>query len=416
MKRFLMPLAITVGLAACSAEEPGRIPQVDEPADVTVSTTARAPSVESFPAAVVSERTARVATRMSGTVRQVPVDVGSRVSAGQLLLRLDADDIDARVSAARANVELAERSFRRIESLAADGAASQAELDEVTARLEAARAQLEEARAQQAYAVVRAPFAGEITQRSVDPGDLAVPGRPLLTLVAPGDLEVTAELPAYRAGSLEVGRTLTARVAGVDEPLAAEVTRVVNALGSGSRTFRVEARLLDAPPGVLAGAYARLEIPRAGQGPRWIPSDAVVQRGQLRGVYAVEGDTLRLRWVRLGQRVDGAVELLAAPGDAMTVVRRPAPDLHDGRPVGQVRTEPFQAPPGAGEDGADARAASGGDGTDARASSGVESAAAGDVDEAAGAAARTGAEPAVAPARVVQESFSGVVRSQEEVR
>lgn len=367
MKRFLMPLTITVGLAACSAEEPGRIPQVDEPADVTVSTTARAPSVESFPAAVVSERTARVATRMSGTVRQVLVDVGSQVAAGQLLLRLDATDIEARVSAARANVQLAEQSFRRIESLAADGAASQAELDEVTARLEAARAQLEEARAQQAYAEVRAPFAGEVTERSVDPGDLAVPGRPLLALVAPGALEVMAELPAYRAGSLEAGRTLTARVAGVDEPLAAEVTRVVNALGSGSRTFRVEARLLDAPPGVLAGAYARLEIPRAGEGPRWIPSDAVVHRGQLRGVYAVEGDTLRLRWVRLGQRVDGAVELLAAPGDAMTVVRRPAPDLHDGRPVGQVRTEPFQAPQGAGEAEPGTRAVSDDGGAEARA-------------------------------------------------
>ena len=357
MKRFLIPVAMTAALAACSAEDPGRLPMADEPADVTVSASARAPSVESFPAAVVSERSAEVATRMSGTVEQVLVDVGSRVQAGDLLVRLDASDIRARMSAARANMELAERSYRRVESLAADGAASQAELDEVTARLEAARAGLEEAAVQETYAEVRAPFAGEITRRSVDGGDLAVPGRPLLTMVAPETLKVTADLPAHRAGSVVPGRTVSVRIAGLDRPLTAEVARVVNALGAGSRTFRVEARLLDAPPSVLSGSYARLEVRRQVEGPRWVPADAVVRRGQLRGVYAVEEDTLRLRWVRLGEEVDGAVELLAAPGGSLRVVRRPAPDLHDGRPVGEVTEEPFQAPEAAGESTGDAMAA-----------------------------------------------------------
>lgn len=344
MKRSVMALTLAGAMAACSAEDPGRIPMADEPADVVVSTTARAPSVESFPAAVVSERSAELATRMSGTVRGVLVDVGARVREGQLLVRLDASDIQARVAAAEAKVELASRTHRRIESLAADGAASQAELDQVTANLEAARAQLREAQAQDSYTNVRAPFGGEITRRSVNPGDLAVPGRPLLTLVAPGALKVTAELPAHRAGSLAPGTRVTVRVAGVDVPLVAEVTRVVNALGPGSRTFRVEARLLDAPSSVLAGAYARIETRRQGEGPRWIPADAVVRRGQLRGVYAVEADTLRLRWVRLGEELDGAVELLAAREGRLTVVRRPAPDLHDGRLVGSVSAEAFRAP------------------------------------------------------------------------
>lgn len=347
MNRLLVSLAAAGALVACSSEDPGRIPVSHEPARVTVSGTARAPSVESFPAAVTAERTAQVATRMSGTVRDVLADVGTRVASGDLLVRLDAVDVEARVSAARSNMELAERSHRRIDNLAGDGAASQAELDEATARLEAARAQLREARAQEGYAEVRAPFAGEVTRRAVDPGDLAVPGRPLLTLVAPGALEVTAELPAHRAGSLETGRTVSVRVAGVDQPLTARVSRVVSTLGAGARTFRIEARLLDPPATVRAGAYARLELPRQGEGPRWIPADAVVRRGQLRGVYAVERDTLRLRWVRLGQEVDGAVELLAAPEGSLTVVRRPAADLHDGRPVAEARREPFAAPAGA---------------------------------------------------------------------
>lgn len=349
MKRILTTLTLTATLAACSAEDPGRIPRADAPADVTVSTTARAPSVESFPAAVVSERSAEVATRMSGTVERVVVDVGARVRQGDLLVRLDASDIRARMSAARANLELAERSHARVESLAADGAASQAELDEVTARLEAARAGLEEAAVQETYAEVRAPFSGEVTGRMVDAGDLAVPGQPLLTLVAPGELKVTAELPAHRAGSLAAGQEVTVRVSGVHGPLRAEITRVVNALDAGARTFRVEARLLDAPPSVLSGAWARLELPRGGEGPRWIPADAVVRRGQLEGVWVVETDTLRLRWVRLGQEVDGAVEVLAAPEGTLTVVRRPDAGLHDGRAVGQVRREEFRAPASADE-------------------------------------------------------------------
>jgi RND family efflux transporter MFP subunit len=312
---------------------------------VTVSAARRAPAVESFPATVRSERTAEIATRISGNVERVLVDAGSVVRAGQTLVVLDAADVVARVASARAGAELAERSHRRMAALAADGAASQHELDQATAALEAARAMLAEAEAQQAYAVVKAPFAGLITHRAVDPGDLAGPGRPLVTLVAPGALEVVADLPAHRAGDIQPGDEIQVRLPG-GSALAAVVTRSVPALGSGSRTFRVEAALDGAPAGLMPGAYVRLEIRRAGEGPRWIPSDAVVRRGQLTGVYALEGEELRLRWVRLGQERDGAVELLAGPAGELTVVRRPAPDLFDGRPVATVRTEAFG--PGAG--------------------------------------------------------------------
>jgi hypothetical protein len=85
-------------------------------------------------------------------------------------------------------------------------------------------------------------------------------------------------------------------------------------------------------------------VVRSGEGPRWIPADAVVDRGQLTGVFAVEADTLRLRWVRLGQHRDGAVELLSGPAGAdLTVVRRPTADLFDGRAVGQRSEESWTA-------------------------------------------------------------------------
>lgn len=347
MKRFMwLPAVLAMG--ACSADEPGRMPRTDDAVRVTVSPAVRAPAVESYPATVVSQRTAEIATRASGTVTRVLVDIGARVRAGDPLVELDANDVNARVSAAAAGEELARRSHRRIESLARDGAASQHELDQAVAGLEAARARRVEAEAQQAYTVVRAPFAGVLTHRSVDPGDLAVPGRPLATLVAPGDLEVVADLPAQRVGSLEPGARVWIHVEGSEDPYRATVSRVVPALGPGSRTFRVEA-LPDEGSGLVPGAYARLELERPGVGPRWLPRDAVVERGQLTGVFSVESDTLRLRWVRLGQVREEAVELLAGPQGELAVVRRPNAELSDGRAVASVRTEAWSAP---GQEGA----------------------------------------------------------------
>lgn len=344
MKRMLL-LTTILATAACGSEEPGRLPLGEGPVDVIVSPAARAPVVEGFPARIVSERSAQVATRMSGTVQAVLVEVGQAVRAGDALVRLDAADVSARIDAARAQVTLAERTAGRIGRLAEDGAASAAELDQATAAFEAARAALGAAEAQESYAVVRAPFAGVVSGRSVDPGDLALPGVPLLSLVAPGALKAVADLPASEAGRVGVGTPVTVRVQGRDVPLEARILRVVGALGEGARTFRVEA-VLGAPAGVLSGSYARLEVERGGEGPLWIPADAVVERGQLRGVFAVEGDTLRLRWVRLGRSVAGAVELLAGPSGALNVVRSPAPELHDGRPAGSVRTEAFAGPAG----------------------------------------------------------------------
>jgi len=341
MKRLILT-TVALGAMACGGDEPGRLPMAAESAQVTVSAAQRAPAIESFPAVVTSEHTAEIATRMSGTVERVGVDVGARVRRGDALVELDGTDVEAHVSAARAQEELAQRSFTRIENLERDGAASRQELDQATASLEAARAQRAEAEAQRAYAVVRAPFDGVVTRRAIDPGDLAVPGRPFMTVIAPGALKVEADLPAGRAGALSVGQEARVVMDGVAH--AVKLTRVVPALGAGSRTFRVEAAFLTAPEGVLPGTYARLEVERSGEGPRWIPDDAVVDRGQLTGVYSLEKDTVRLRWVRLGQRRDGAVELLAGPAGDLTVVRRPSADLFDGQPVKGTDVEAWTGP------------------------------------------------------------------------
>ena len=120
----------------------------------------------------------------------------------------------------------------------------------------------------------------------------------------------------------------------------------VLAAGGQGRTFRVEARPDSPLAGAYPGVYARLGVPAADEsGSTWIPEDALVERGQLTGIFLIEDDSLRLRWVRLGLRQPGAVELLSGPGSDLRIVRRPAVDLVDGLPVGAVRLEAWE--PGA---------------------------------------------------------------------
>ena len=115
---------------------------------------------------------------------------------------------------------------------------------------------------------------------------------------------------------------------------------MVPALNRASRRFQIEVT-----PGsgsdLLPGAFARLHLAAAEPGAtRWIPRDAVVRKGQLTGVFSLEDDSLRLRWLRLGRTRDGAVEVLAGPAGELTVVRDATPELHDGQPVSRAVSAP----------------------------------------------------------------------------
>lgn len=366
-------LAGAVLLGAACGGEPGAAPRSEEGAVVTVSHPVASAGSESFPGIVVAAETATLATRTSGQIREIRADVGTRVRAGQPLVFLDATDMAARIEAAEARLRLARRTHDRIASLEADGAASAQELDETTARLQGAEAALRDARAQASYTVLRAPFDGVVTRRDADPGDLAAPGRPILQLMAAGELEVRADLPGELAGRVAVDQVLPVRFPLSERDARVRITRIAPALELGSRRFRVEGVFdpaLDGTTDVVPGAYVRLAVTRGDTHTRWIPVDAVVRRGQLDGVFTVEptgpathtgeagaadsgGDDdaperrLRLRWVRLGERAGDAVELLAGPGASVAVVRRPDATLYDGRPVADVREEAWS--PGTGD-------------------------------------------------------------------
>jgi RND family efflux transporter MFP subunit len=335
--RGLVPgLLLTMGLAGCGEAAPSMARQTTAPIEVTATAAWAAEAGREFPGRMEAARQADVATRASGVLRSMPVDVGDRVRTGQVIAVLDGTDVSAQIRGAQAQHNLAEQTHGRVSRLAAQGAASQQELDLASANLESAAAALESAQAQATYVQVLAPFAGVVSARMADPGDLAVPGRPVLRIQGLGALHVVADLPADAQSLVEVGTALTVR--GSDGSVPATVSRAVPALDPQSRRFRIEAEL-NAAVRWQSGAVVTLVVAQTGDGTRWIPEDAVVRRGQLTGVFNVESDTLRLRWLRLGRAAGGAVEVLSAPATELMVVRRPGSDVTDGGPVSRVTVE-----------------------------------------------------------------------------
>jgi RND family efflux transporter MFP subunit len=342
-KSIIVMMSLLAG--ACAADEPGAIHHSETPVDVVVSEASVSTGLQTFPATLVARNEADLATRMAGTILDLPVDVGDPVREGQVLVRLDGSDIQARIAGAEANVELARRSFERVQNLERDGAASRQELDQAQASLTAAEAGLRDARAQAGYTELRAPFDGTVTRRLAQAGDLAAPGRPILRITGLSALKVEADLPAEMAGRVAPGDTLALVRPGAGERASfAVVERVSPALEAGSRRFRVEAALASSEADdFLPGAYVRVGVP-SGEAPvQWIPSDALVVRGQLTGVYVVDSatgaDEVRLHWVRTGERRGDGIELLAGPRPGARIVRRPDVGLFDGRAVSGTRVE-----------------------------------------------------------------------------
>jgi RND family efflux transporter MFP subunit len=297
-------------------------------------------------------RQSTVAAQVGGNVLQLAVRNGDRVRAGQTLARIDDREPQSALSAAAAAVAQAEALHQnarqhadRTRELSRQGFVSTAAVDAADAQLRAAQAGLDQARAgrtqaslARSFAVVTAPFDAVVVSTHVEAGDLATPGRPLVTLYAPGQLRAVVQVPASRS-ALARGAT-TVEVQLPDGRWVAPATRAEGpAADPVSQT--VEWRLdltpaasTDLAPGqavqvrfsgaAVAGMPARPQVPLS----------AVLQRGELSAVYAVQDGRFVLKPVRLGAPGADAVEVLAGlkPGErfALDAVRA---GLADAKPA-----------------------------------------------------------------------------------
>lgn len=274
---------------------------------------------------------ADLSTRLMGTVLSVSVQEGDRVKAGQVLLRLDGKDLDARTSgvaagldASASQVDLAEAQVRRMRALYADSAVAKASLEQAETELQRAKAGLAmtrsqdaELRSHQGYSRLVAPFSGKVVSRRADPGMMASPGVPLLRMEDASVLRVSVSTTTETAGRLRVGEILEARLDG--KRLKARVEGVVPS-GAGNLAV-VNALIENRRDSLPSGAVATLSLPRGTKALRMVPSAAVFREGDLTGVWirTAKGD-LR-RWIRLGEETFADVEVLSGlrEGDSVVV-------------------------------------------------------------------------------------------------
>lgn len=216
-------------------------------------------------ALVQAETSTTIAAQVGGALVSVVRREGDRVRRGDLLARIDprtlddsADAARARLAAAREELARQEAVHQRDETLFAGKAISRQALDASRAQLEGARAAevaaqraLESARTARSYADVVAPYAGVITARLVEPGDLATPGKPLFALQASGKARLLSKLSQSSLAGIAPGGAVAFRSG--DRTVAARVTRVYPALDA-ARLGSVETVLAEAPFGLPPGA------------------------------------------------------------------------------------------------------------------------------------------------------------------
>jgi RND family efflux transporter MFP subunit len=333
---FVRAVAIgsVVAAAACSAprgEPAARATTAPGTAFVVADSTIAATLDAAGSARPVAEAT--LSTKLMGSVTGVLVHEGDAVTAGQTLVHIDARDLAARdsqvqasIAAARAMQNDAQTQARRIRALYADSAATRAQLDAVetalaraTAGVQAAEAGAGELAATRAYADVRAPFAGVVTHRFVDPGAFAAPGAPLITVQDASQLRVTVTAAPEDVRGIHRGDHLSATIE--DSVVQATVEGVVPSAGN---VYTVNAIVQNPHRRLLADGAASLAIPRGLRHAVLVPALAVSREGDLTGVVVRTPAGDDLRWVRLGATRGAMVEVTSGLSAGATVVVPPA--------------------------------------------------------------------------------------------
>ncbi len=190
-----------------------------------------------------------------------------------------------------------------------------------------------------------APFAGLVTERKADPGSLATPGAPLLTLEREGNLRLEASIDESRLGLARIGESVAVEIDGLNRTVSGRVGEIVPSVDPATRTFTAK---IDLPglPGLRAGMFGRAAFAAGTREALLVPQSAVLERGQIRSVHVVEGDTARLRLVTLGEARGNLYEILSGLTAGERIIVAPPPMLADGgRVASQQAASGFRRPP-----------------------------------------------------------------------
>lgn len=274
------------------------------------------PVEHQFQGVIEAVNKAQVAAQISGRIVDLPFEVGDSVAAGQVIARITqaetqsgAEAAIAQLAEAQTALAEAQRQYDRVAALYDKRLVAKAQLDSTRqardaarARTDAAQAQVDAAKTRLEYTEIVAPYSGVVIERLVSMGETVMPGTPLMTGIALDQLRVRVKVPQSRIST--VSNAGTANLINQGTEVALGAARFVPSAERSSQGFTY---LFDIPQQtsqtLLPGMLVEVEMPGAPQTSLVVPDSAVAQRGELRGVYAIDTDTqaLSFRRVRVGK-------------------------------------------------------------------------------------------------------------------
>jgi RND family efflux transporter MFP subunit len=317
---------------------------------IAVPKTGEAGQTLSLPGTLQGFVQSPIAARASGYLRRWYRDIGSRVEKGELLAEIETPEIDQQLSqaiAARqqaaASLDLARSTVERWEGLRKKDAVSQQELEErrsanaqAAANLAAAEANVGRLRQLEGFKRVVAPFAGLITRRNVDVGDLidagSNGGRPLFLLAQTDPLRVYVNVPQTYAQLVRPGQKVVVTQAELrGRTFEGEVARTSASIDATTRTMQIEIALPNRDGTLLPGAFVQVALPLAASQALLIPTTALLIRGEGIRVAAVDaGGRVHLRPVRIGRNYGETVEVLDGVRETDKLVLNPSDSIAEG--------------------------------------------------------------------------------------
>ena len=312
---------------------------------------------------IKAKTTSVVASQVMGMITDVLVKEGDRVSPGQVLMTIDDRDIAPRVAAAEAGYReslkalemagqsqsLASITYERYQQLFNENAISRQQRDQVESQrkvadldfqrvqesVNRAQAGLAEAQAYHGFTRITAPTEGVITAKKADIGSMAVPGVPLLVVEDDSSYLLEADVDESLAGKLVTGMPVTVTVDSMGKSIKGTIVEIAPAIDPATRKFHIKIAVLG--DGLRSGLYASIKIPTAKKEALLLPKTAIVEKGQLTGVYVVgNGGVTVYRIVRIGKQYDSNVEILSGLNDGEKVIIGGIDKVSDGGVVKEV--------------------------------------------------------------------------------
>jgi RND family efflux transporter MFP subunit len=351
---LLLLLSVIAALGSCSSErnQSAHVPDTVRNVSVLAVQSENVPDLLETVGTVSAAQTSSLASQMMGTIVEIRVREGDRVQRGQVLAVIDdsqpraamdraiaADNAaEQQLAAAESDLSLTESTLQRYQTLYERKSVSPQEFDEIKNREASALSRRDLARAEQAqakaamaqartsldYARIRSPFEGVITEKKADPGALAAPGLPVFTVEDVRGYRLETTINENDLRYLRKGQPVPVTIDALgDANLTGRVAQIVPAADPASRSFVVKIEL-PADSRLRSGLFGRAQFSRGQRQSLLIPRSAVMERGQLQGVFVVDQNKVaELRYVTLGQPSRDSIEVLAGLQSGERLVAKP---------------------------------------------------------------------------------------------